>query len=201
LLQNSLQNFPDLVELLLAHGARVEFTLPAMATLPQLALAWGHLGVSRTLTEAVVSRRAASRGDLPYFQAAALRGQWPAPRAQWEALLPPEQRGALVAWAAAAVCDSCACYAALFRPVEQTRGGSASLPGAAGSEKSAAEGLLRARVAHDGLPIVRRLVVAYLVYPKADTRRLLRELAPKASTGASAAVVAGPAAKRNKVTA
>ena len=68
--------------------------------------------------------------------------------------------------------DSAACFTALFAPLAEPPLSQAVL--------------LRGYVAHDGMAGVRRLIVSFLVHPKAGTRRVLRELAAIGDLGAGA---------------
>ena len=120
------------------------------------------------------------------------------PLAQWVPHLQPAAQAALFRWALAALADSAKCFAVFFAPhrfPQEGRGGGgaaeaaapASLTGGAAPLDAA---LWRGYLGHDGAVDVRRLVVSFLVYPKASTRRLLHEVAAF-GTAAEAAVCGG----------
>jgi hypothetical protein len=102
------------------------------------------------------------------------------PMAQWVPALPAYARTVLVTWARAAVQDAGVCYAVFYADLV-----SPTLPDALVHE-------WRGLVGHDGVVGLRRLIVSFLVHPKAGTRRALWELAAMGDLGASAGVEAVP---------
>ena len=105
----------------------------------------------------------AQKGDVAELRARVEAAELSAPLMQWVPVLPAGTRKELVAWATVAVRDAAACFAALFAPLADPVSPEADL--------------LRTQVGHDGMVGVRRLIVSFLVPPKAGTRRVLRKLA------------------------
>ena len=87
-------------------------------------------------------------------------------------MLPSVARTELSSWVSSSLVDSRACYTAFFESQPEQDGHPQDLP-----LQPPPDILLRTCIGHDGVSGIRRLVVSFLVYPKANTRRLLREMA------------------------
>jgi hypothetical protein len=123
----------------------------------------------------------AQQGNAEPFRRQIEAAELLAPLAQWVPALPAAARTALVAWAATSVQDARASYMVLFEDL---------VP--APSLHDALVHGLRGTVGHDGVVGIRRLIVSFLVHPKAGTRRTLWELAAMGDLGAAASVEAVP---------
>jgi hypothetical protein len=163
----------DVVRLLLEHGADLHFE--DVAEIIDDIDANGYFEISNLLSSCQEAKEEAEEGHVEFFVEEVKAGTLAAPILQWEPHMPRGARRRLSAWISSSLTDSSACYAALFRPIAS--------PG---------KMLLRASVAHDGMHHIPRLILSFLVYPNADTRRIICEMA---ACGMKAAPV--PVRQRN----
>jgi len=153
----------SIVQTLLEHGVDIEAKIGGNAeTALELARAADHTGVVELLKRVEIARSDAYNGRFDRFRDAIASGSLPAPIIQWAPYVPPPAWNQLISWVAGSLADSRACYVALFHSADGN---------VVNSELS-----LRA-ITHDGLIHIRRVLISYLVYPRENTRRLLREVA------------------------
>jgi len=136
--------------------------------------------VAQLLAASEEARALAQQGNAEPFRAQIEAAELGSPLAQWVPALPAAARTVLVTWARAAVQDAGVCYAVFYADLV--------LP----PPPEALVHVWRGRVGHDGVVGLRRLIVSFLVHPKAGTRRALWELAAMGDLGASAGVEAVP---------
>ena len=179
------------VHLLLDYDADVNKAESTGKTPLYIAASCCHLVVVQLLLDYDADvNKAERKGKTPLYIAASLchlpvvkllldrEAGVSSPMAQWVPALPAYARTVLVTWARAAVQDAGVCYAVFYADLV-----SPTLPDALVHE-------WRGLVGHDGVVGLRRLIVSFLVHPKAGTRRALWELAAMGDLGASAGVEA-----------
>jgi len=126
----------------------------------EVATASGHVDIARELCLIQCCQDHARRGEAGELRACIVSGgHVPAP-VQWLGRMPAPAFTELSGWAATAVRDASACYAALFGPLDPAY----------------CVHPLRAAVAHDGLSHVQGLIVACLVHKRAATRKALHDV-------------------------
>ena len=167
----------DVVQLLLEHAADLAVNDGAAR---RRATSRGHAAVAQLLAASEEARALAQQGNAEPFRAQIEAAELGSPLAQWVPALPAAARTVLVTWARAAVQDAGVCYAVFYADLV--------LP----PPPDALVHEWRGLVGHDGVVGLRRLIVSFLVHPKAGTRRALWELAAMGDLGASAGVEAVP---------
>ena len=124
----------------------------------------------------------AQQGNVEPFRAQIEAAELSSPLAQWVPVLPGAARTVLLTWARAAVQDAGVCFAVFYADLDLV------FP----PPSQALVHVWRGRVGHDGVVGIQRLIVSFLVHPKAGTRRALWELAAMGDLGAAAGVEAVP---------
>ena len=168
-----------MVQLLLDRGANVEAYHPCMGDAYEMATSLGHAAVAELIAASEEAHALAEQGYAEPFRAQIEAAELGAPMAQWVPALPAAERTALLTWARAAVQDAEVCYAVFYADLDLVP---PPPPQALGHE-------WRGILGHDGVVGIRRLIVSFLVHPKAGTRRALCELAAMGDLGAAAGAV------------
>jgi hypothetical protein len=167
------------VQLLLDRGANVEAYHPCIGDAYEMATSLGHAAVAELIAASEEAHALAEQGYAEPFRAQIEAAELGAPMAQWVPALPAAERTALLTWARAAVQDAEVCYAVFYADLDLVP---PPPPQALGHE-------WRGILGHDGVVGIRRLIVSFLVHPKAGTRRALCELAAMGDLGAAAGAV------------
>ena len=173
------QGHLPVVQLLLDRGANVEAYHPCMGDAYEMATSLGHAAVAELIAASEEAHALAEQGYAEPFRAQIEAAELGAPMAQWVPALPAAERTALLTWARAAVQDAEVCYAVFYADLDLVP---PPPPQALGHE-------WRGILGHDGVVGIRRLIVSFLVHPKAGTRRALCELAAMGDLGAAAGAV------------
>jgi hypothetical protein len=152
------------VKLLLEHKANVLHSHMNLLS-SQIANIRGHDEVAELLKRCEEAVSAAQEGRLSFFRNAIAAGSLPAPLNQWAPKFSQETRDEFLAWLFRSMQDSRSCYVVLYQ--------STACP-SLDSPVHEEDVPLRSRITHNGL--IRSLIISFLVYPNADTRRIIREL-------------------------